>query len=833
MQNSFSSGEVSPTLYGRVDLDKYHTSLQICYNAIVDYRGGVTRRPGTRFVGPHRDANFGKVRLIPFTFSTVQSYALLFGNFHMRVIRNGGFVTEPAKTISRSGSTYTSTAHGFSTGDWISVSDLVPPLLVTVLNANQFTVTDVYGQPAVSNATSAARVYTLSTPWGWQDLALLKYTQSFDTMTLTHPSYAAYNLTRTQHWVWTLTAVSIGATISAPSITSITGTLTGSPPAGTTSDTGYAYMVTAVDVNGQEGPPSIISGVIYLNRDALPVSLKVVWTAVSGAVYYNVYSAIPTHNVFGGVDSFAVCGYIGFSNSTNFVDTDIQPDFTKTPPIQEFPLVGNAPGVATYFDQRKVYAASAANPQTLWMSRPAQYNNFDTSRPANDGDALTLTLATVQSSEIRALLPMPDGMLAFTQSGVFKISGGGQNAGIKVSSALARQQNYIGANDVQPIPINFEIFFVQEKGSIVRALTYNFYTSTYEPVDLTLLSNHLFTGHTIIDWAYAEHPNKIIWCVREDGVLLALTYLKDQKIQGWTRCETNGVIEAIVAIPENGSDSVYVSVLRTINNSFQRYIEQITLTDLRKGTEFGWFLDAALDYGSTYPVSTLIASSTSGAVTLSGSASIFTGGDVGKVIYAGGGKATITSYLSGQVVLGTWNRSPTDLVYDGASWVMRLQPAGAWTLSAKVTSLSGLNHLVNTAVSYLADGVPGTGTVSSTGTLTVPSSARVIVGLNYLTQCQTLDLEPGGTSMQGKRKRVISVTAKVQATGSLKWGRSFDELTPWVDVYGDKLSNSIMTGDQPLGVDQFYDYGGRICWQQNLPLPMTILSLVPEISVGD
>jgi hypothetical protein len=203
MQNSFSSGEVYPTLYGRVDLDKYHTALQTCRNAFVDYRGGVARRPGTRLVGPVRDGSFGKVRLIPFTFSTLQSYVLVFGNFSMRVIREGGFVTEPAQVMSRSGSTYTVTAHGFTTGDWISVSDLVVPLYVTVVNANQFTVFDVYGNPAVSDSTTAARVFTLTTLYPWQTLPLLKFTQSFDTMTLTHPSFPAQNLTRTQHWVWT------------------------------------------------------------------------------------------------------------------------------------------------------------------------------------------------------------------------------------------------------------------------------------------------------------------------------------------------------------------------------------------------------------------------------------------------------------------------------------------------------------------------------------------------------------------------------------------------------------------------------------------------------
>jgi hypothetical protein len=840
MLNSFAAGELSPTLYGRVDLEKYHTGLQTCRNAFVDYRGGITRRAGTRLVGPARDTT-QKVRLVPFTYSTVQSYVLVFGNFSIRVIRNGGLVTEPTKTISRSGVTYTSTAHGYSTGDWISVTDLVQPIFVTVVDADHFTTTDVYSGASVSsNSTTAARIFTLGTPWGSGDIFKLKFTQSFDTLTITHPLTQTRNLTRTQHWVWTLSLVDPSTSIAAPTIVSVVGTLSGAPPAGTTLDTGIGFQVTAVDAAGQEGnPSSLVSGLYYgLNMETLPVTVTVTWNSVLGADHYNIYATTLTHGV--AVDPGAPTGYIGTSVSTSFKDSDILPDFSKAPPTHQNPFASsNYPSVATYFDQRRVFANSNTDPQTLWMSKPGQFNNFDTSSPANDGDALTLTLSSVQSAAIRALLPMPDGMLVFTQSGVYKVSGGGQNTGIKVSSLLARAQNYIGITDgVPPIPVNFEIFFVQEKGAIIRALTYNFYTSTYEPADLTILSNHLFTGHTIVDWAYAEHPYKLVWLVREDGQLLCLTYLKDQKLQGWTRHDTNGLVESVCSITENGTDSVYIAVKRFINGAWTRYIEQFQSKDLTQGVEFSWYVDAALDYGSIYPLADITFSAATGSGQAAASASVFGSGDVGKVIRAANGLATVTSFVDAAHVNITWNRNPTDLIQPDplttAAVTVRPQLSGAWTMAAKVTSLSGLNHLNNMQVSYLADGVPGVGTVSSTGTLTIPTAAsKVIVGLGFRTQCQTLDLEPSGQSTQGKRKRVLNVIAKVEDTGVLQWGSSFSEMTPWVDIYGSLSATGLMSGEQPLGVDQFYDYGGRICWQQDQPLPMTILSLVPEISVGD
>jgi hypothetical protein len=836
MQSSFAAGELSPTLYGRVDLDKYHIGLQTCRNAFVDYRGGISRRPGTRFVGLAKDST-KKIRLIPFTFSSVQSYILVFGDQNMRVIRNGGYVTEPTIAVGHSGTTVTATGHGLSTNDWVVVTDSVHPFKVTVIDANSFNLQDLFsGVTVTSTSTTVARVFTLSTPWTVADLPTLKYTQSFDTMTLTHPSYQPRNLTRSQHWVWTLSTINPAAALAATTITSVTNTLSGSPPPGTTTDTGYGYQITAVNDAGEEGNPSALVKFYGINIQTLPGSLTVVWNAVPGAHHYNVYRTTPTHGVV--VDDNAPTGYVGYTTGLTFIDSDITPDFTKTPPTHQNPLSSNNPSVATYFDQRRVFAASTADPQTLWMSRPAQYNNFDTSLPANDGDALTLTLSTLQSAAIRSLVPMPDGLLAFTQSGVYKISGGGQNVGIKVSSALARAQNYIGSTDLPPIPVNFEILFIQEKGALVRALAYNFYTSTYEPADLTLLSNHLFAPRTIIEWTYAEHPNKIIWCVRDDGQLLSLTYLKDQKIQGWCRHDTNGLVESVVAIPESGTDGVYIAVRRFINGTWYRFIEEFQSRDISRGTEFAWYVDAGLDYGNITPNAGLTFSSATGTTTVTADASVFTSGDANKIIRAANGMATVTGFVSGTVLTAVWSRNPTDLIISGpeTSTVPQVRPvaSGAWMMAAKVTSLSGLNHLRNAQVSYLADGVAGTATVSSNGTINISAPAsRVIVGLGFQTQCQTLDLEPSGASVQGERKRVISVTAKVQDTGVLKWGRSFSELTPWVDIYGDKLVNQVMTGDQPLGIDQFYDYGGRVCWQQDLPLPMTILSLVPQLSVGD
>ena len=76
-QVSFAAGELSPRLYGRSDLLKYASGAELIENFIVRPEGGLMRRPGTRFAGATRNPS-GRVRLVPFVFSTLQAYMLEF-----------------------------------------------------------------------------------------------------------------------------------------------------------------------------------------------------------------------------------------------------------------------------------------------------------------------------------------------------------------------------------------------------------------------------------------------------------------------------------------------------------------------------------------------------------------------------------------------------------------------------------------------------------------------------------------------------------------------------------------------------------------------------------
>ena len=92
IQTNFPGGEISPKLFGRVDLAKYTQSCKTVQNYIVFPHGGLTKRSGTRFIAECKDSTNNK-RLIPFVFSTTQAYVLEFGNDYIRFYRNEGQIT--------------------------------------------------------------------------------------------------------------------------------------------------------------------------------------------------------------------------------------------------------------------------------------------------------------------------------------------------------------------------------------------------------------------------------------------------------------------------------------------------------------------------------------------------------------------------------------------------------------------------------------------------------------------------------------------------------------------------------------------------------------------
>lgn len=261
------------------------------------------------------------------------------------------------------------------------------------------------------------------------------------------------------------------------------------------------------------------------------------------------------------------------------------------------------PTVPGFFQQRLVLGGLAGAPQTFYMSQSGAYFNFNITNPVQANNAISGSLVSGQLNTIQSMVAMPAGLLVLTDRAVWLISGGGGTVAsdaVTPSNISANPHSYIGASGVPPIVSNFDVLYVQAKGSIIRDVAYNIYSNVFTGTDISVLSSHLFYGYEILEWAWAEEPFKIVWAIRNDGTALSLTYMKEQELIGWSHSVTAGnflsVATTIEATDFANVDAIYFIVERVIEGQTVKYIERLAERIFPNGAEDAWCVDSGLQY---------------------------------------------------------------------------------------------------------------------------------------------------------------------------------------------------------------------------------------------
>lgn len=413
-----------------------------------------------------------------------------------------------------------------------------------------------------------ARLYRVGSPFNAVELPEVDTEQSADVMYLAHIDHAAGKLMRHSHTDWSFAEVAFGPTIAAPTGTAATATTPNTDSAN--SGNSYfpqpaSYVVTAVDDDsGQESRASAAGTCdndLTLKRNYNTIT----WAGVAGAERYRVYKQ----------ENTAGYGWIGDTTSLSFRDDNIAPDLTDSPPLGNNPFVGagNYPSTVTLFEQRLLWARTRNKPNGVWGSKSGDYENHDKSRPLRDDDAIAFALVAQRVNAVNQLVPLTD-LLGLGSDGVFRI-GGGDNGGYLTGTPMVRRQSGRGSSRLNPIVADNIVFFKTSVGNEVRTIGYSFDVDGFKTNDVTIFSPHLFDGHDILWWAYAQQPRSILYVGRDDGKILAFTWEAEQQVWGWTILETDGFPFTGCVIPEAGEDRLYVGVRRTINGQTRRYIERL------------------------------------------------------------------------------------------------------------------------------------------------------------------------------------------------------------------------------------------------------------------
>lgn len=823
LQPTFAGGELSPSLYGRVDLARYQNSLKTCRNFVIKPQGGLDNRPGTEFVAPAKYAD-RKCRLIEFEFSAEQTYVIELGHLYMRVYRDGFQIT-------------------------------------------------VDGEPLEE-----------ATPYTEDMLFEINFVQSADVLTLVHRDVPPQEIRRLADDDWEVRAYSTeigpfqdpnldeGLSISSSGVTgTVTLTATGnvftSANVGTdirleqiaTGDISAWMNRTEVEVGDLRFVDERIyeavaraadpEGVGVLTGDTTPVHIEGdAWdgprTSAQGISEILGYKWRYLNSGFGVVRITAV------NSATEAVGTvekrlpsTIEDGGTYKWSLGAWNSDRGYPGAITYHQQRIVFGGTREDPQTFWMSETGIFNAFGTSMPLEPTDAITYTIASRKINEIRHLVELNQ-LLAMTAGSSWTISG--DTTGLSAETTSVQPQNYHGVSRVAPLVVGTNILYVQSQSKKVRDLGYSFDIDGYAGEDLTLLANHLVDKRTIVDWAFALNPYSLAWIVMSDGALLSMTYLKEQSVLGWARHDTaGGQFESVATILEDGEDRAYVAVKRVINGQTVRYIERMH-TRLFDDVEDCFFVDSGLTYDgrNTTDVTLELAGGSSWGypeqMTLSASGPTFTSGTVGRFFRL----HSDDDYAIVKVVSFESETSLTVRTERLVPESLRNNPVTEWGLMAE--TLSGLDHLEGKEVVVLADGnVEPLKTVVD-GSITLQFPAAVAhAGLPITSDMETLAISEtmrDGSTTRDSNKLVVEVGLQVEDTRGVFAGQSPEYASFVATDHLNELKQrdtenwgeptQLATGLVDVKIDSRWDSNGSVFVRQSDPLPLSILGLIARTVSG-
>jgi hypothetical protein len=779
--SAFVAGELSSKLEGRIELEKYRQGCAELTNFMVLPQGGVTRRPGTQYLGEVKaSANF--TRLIPFQFKTSDTYILEFGNQIMRVYRAGRqILTDSAKTLSAmtnaNPGVFTSNNHTLSNGDevFLNIDGMAATYLpnlkdrnfrIANVTTNTFTLTDLHGTAinttnegsfSAGETQTVDKIYEVATPYTSAHLPDVKFAQSADTMYLVHPSYAIRTLTRSANNNWTF---------ATPSLTS--------PPSSlNASSDNYPSVVTFFEQRLVFAATNNNPQSIYFSKNGAYTNFTV-GTDDDDALAYTIASNQVNKIEWLSATRVLVIGTSGgeYVLSTSS-DSPVTPTTTlirkysnygssTIPPVQvadvtlflqrnkrkirEFRYVGDVDENGYTAPDMTILAEHITRGGITDMAYQQEPDSIVWCLRA-DGTLLGMTYRREEQ------------VVAWHKHLIGGVVGTTTVTVGSVTSSFGGKTVTLTKGDGSSVTFTADPTGTSSASSTLHFIPVLSNSNTTATNLATTINNH--TDFT------ASASSAAVTIKSSIGQVVTVTSSDDNNL----RCvsQTNAVVESIATLPsDSGEDEVYMVVKRTINSLTKRYVERFKSIDFGTKTEEGFFCDSAL----TFPG------------------------------------------------VDDW---PTPVDYS----------------TARTTAMTGLWHLEGQIISITANGAAHAVRTVSDGDVTLSyESTLAVMGLGYVSRMQTLRLESGsadGTS-QGKPKRIHGVTVRLLNTVGLDIGTDSSSLET-VAFRDSSMAASeavpLFTGDKEVAFTGTYYENDKVYLRQSQALPLTILAIYPRLTTND
>ena len=799
LNTAFNSGELSPLLRYRVDLDKKYLGVETMENFLVKPQGTAMRRPGTIYI----DEAVGVSHLVSFESATDDAYILELSNSLIRYYRCVNGVA--GQILDDDDATYETT---------------------TVYDADQ--------------------------------ISEIQYVQSNDVMYIVHPDDPPQKLIRVDHdewtiadvdWTWgpfldqnTSTTTITPAEIDGGGIaTDASVTLTASSATFTADNVGSLWKIieksdnsyTSGNLDGNESSSTVAiegdglltlegtwTGLIRLQKSIVdagswePVYPKLNGDAANIEYSFNESDAGYEYRVTMSARTAGSCDYTLTaynSDVAGYVEVTAYTSTTVVTATVTSTLAGSDastkwaegawsarrgyPRAICIYQNRLCLAGTDYQPNGFWTSASADFENMRES--TLDNGAIVYEVSATKQNPI-LWLQDKNGIIAGTTGSVIRIFSQSNTSVLTAATIGSERQAEAGSADMQPALVGDSIVFVDRNSRKVRDMIYDLQSDGFVSPELTVMAEHI-TDPGLIDIAVQSRPDNIVWFIRSDGQLVSLTYNRNEGVVAWARHITDGEFESVAVIPGTDEDQVWVVIKRTRGGINVRYIEQMQPQDWGTDPEDGWFVDSGLAYSG------ILTDTITGLEHLEG--------ETVQVMLAKGYEYSLTStstvaYGSGAYGSGVYpGYTLTELSTDEASFTTA-------TVTDGEIDFSDDNIKVN----------------------------RATIGLPYTSTFLTFPIEvqtQSGFSI-GYKKKIYEIDACFYRTMTGKYGlkEQFTEPTMYDIMFSEwpdttNGSNDPYTGLIRLEVDGGWSDEVQIKFVQEDPFPFNITAVQTKVEVSD
>ena len=608
-QLAFTTGEVSPDVSSRFDLEQYKSALLEAENVVIRPYGAVAKRQGSQYVGQVKYSD-KPTRLFEFTTNTNNSFMLEFGHLYIRVWRNGEYTNLEINTpfedeiindlnIIQSGDVMficsgkypIQTLSRYSDTDWrMSAYKLTEQPYDEINTDNGHTLT-VNGD----TITSTKDLFTQDMVGSIIQIAYyIEAVHTSKTGEAVEKKYGAGRFSKYEKTVYNnidynIERFSTDVELSWKFTTH--GTWEGTVKIQISNNDGqtwkdYRTYTSKSDYNVTD------SGKIEAGA-----RLKYISDIQKGSV--NCDLSILPFMQYGVVEITSIEN--GKTAKVNILNGIKEGESSHKWKLGSWNRGNGYPKLCTFYQDRFVVAATNKKPNYIWMSRTGDYPNFGVEKvegTITDDSAITLPVINRKMCEIRHLVPAND-LIILTSGNEWIVSG---DKTITPTNCNLKTQTQRGALSCEPQFIGNRCVFVQERGGTVRDMGYSYESDNYTGQDLTLFVKTRVRGYLTITSAYAQDPDSIIYYIRNDGEINCLTYIPEQKVYGWSHFVTNGKYLYCESVSEGEQDSLYILVERTLQGKKVKCIERMVPL---YSDDVNVFLDCYVEFKSSNAIDSI------------------------------------------------------------------------------------------------------------------------------------------------------------------------------------------------------------------------------------